>query len=85
MDRFELESRIMDCWSVVEDVQTVYKMSDLRQLSQDELANVLLGIQTLYQMKFERLWQTFEEYIRNEADRDHHKDDRLLSELCCSK
>lgn len=60
MDRFDLESRIMDCWNVVEDVKTVLSMADHREVSEDELANALLGIHTLYQMKFEQLWATFE-------------------------
>lgn len=70
MDRFELESRIMDCWSVVEDVKTVLHMGDHREVSEDELANALLGIHTLYQMKFEQLWATFEAYTKSEVHGD---------------
>jgi hypothetical protein len=61
--RFELEQEILACWSVVEDIELVYQASD-KPLSQDELQNALLGLQTLYQMKFERLFATFEELIR---------------------
>jgi hypothetical protein len=49
-DRFDLEQEIMNCWHVVDDIKTVCTRSD--RMSQDELMNVLIGIHTLYQMKF---------------------------------
>ena len=63
--RFDFEQQIMDCWGVCEDINTLYKMSDIRTMSEDEMANALLGLQTLYQMKFELLFDTFEKMIQN--------------------
>ncbi len=63
IDRFDLEEQIMDCWGVVDDIKTVYSASDGREVSEDEMMNALLGIQTLYQMKFEKLYHTFETLI----------------------
>ena len=63
-DRFDLEQQIMNCWNVVDDIKMVQAMNDLRALSEDEMANALLGLQTLYQMKFEVLFNTFENMIR---------------------
>lgn len=62
MKRFELEQAIMDCWHVVDDIKTVCARSD--RMSQDELMNVLIGIHTLYQMKFEDLFEQFEDYTQ---------------------
>lgn len=65
-DRFDLEQQIMNCWNVVDDIKMVQAMNDLRALSEDEMANALLGLQTLYQMKFEVLFNTFENLIREQ-------------------
>jgi hypothetical protein len=65
-NRLDFEQQIMDCWSVCEDIDTLYKMSDIRQISEDELANALLGLKTLYQMKFELLFNTFEVLLRED-------------------
>lgn len=64
-DRFDFEQQIMDCWGVCEDINTLYKMSDIRTMSDDELSNALLGLQTLYQMKFELLFDTFEQMVKD--------------------
>lgn len=60
-NRFDLEQEIMDCWGVVEDINIVY---ETHGEDNDELANVLLGLKTLYQLKFERLFSTFEDCVK---------------------
>lgn len=60
-DRFDLEQDIMNCWNVVEDIKTIYDRIDYTD--QDQVMNSLLGLQTLYQMKFEKMWETFEKLI----------------------
>lgn len=64
VNRFDLEQQIMACWSVCEDIDTLYKQLDLREMSQDEIENCLLGLKTLYQMKFEQLFAMFEDMIK---------------------
>lgn len=59
-NRFDLEQEIMDCWNVVEDIDIVYSAHGDKDV---ELANVLLGLKTLYQLKFQRLWNTFEHCV----------------------
>jgi len=62
--RFDLEQEIMDCWMVTDDIKTIYKYHlDKEALSEDDLANVLIGLEKLYQMKFELLFDTFETLI----------------------
>lgn len=63
-DRFDFEQQIMDCWSVCEDLKTITKIYDLRQLSEDQLMNALIGMEALYQMKFEILFDMFERLIK---------------------
>jgi len=66
-NRLDLEQEIMDCWGIVEDIELVYhKYGE----DSDELANVLLGLKTLYQLKFERLFNTFEDCIQKREFED---------------
>jgi len=60
-DTFELEQAIMNCWHVVDDIKTV--TGRVGRMSQDELMNVLIGLSTLYQLKFEDLFGEFERYV----------------------
>jgi hypothetical protein len=64
-DRFDFEQGIMNCWNIVEDIKLISQMRDMRELSEDELMNALLGLETLYQFKFEVLFNGFERMIRN--------------------
>ena len=59
----ELEDRIMDCWSVTSDIKLVYEeyLDSPDPMDEDELSNILIGIEYLYNRKFQRLWQTFED------------------------
>lgn len=61
-DRFTLEEQIQDCWHVVDDLKTIYHSEGLYQ-DENEMQNVLLGMFTLYQLKFERLFGTFEKLV----------------------
>lgn len=64
-DTFELEQSIMNCWHVVDDIKTVTNHAE--RLSKDDLLNTLIGLSTLYQLKFEDLFGEFEKYTTNKA------------------
>jgi len=59
----ELEDRIMDCWGVTSDIKLTYEeyLDSPESMSEDELSNILIGMECLYNRKFQRLWQTFED------------------------
>lgn len=65
MDRFDLEQDIMKCWSVVDDIDVLYEYVMERNPTTDQIANALLGLHTLYQMKFEKCFGTFEQLIKD--------------------
>lgn len=56
---FDFEQQLMDCWKVVDDLKTVYNNEEAYR-DEDTMMNALLGLQTLYQMKFEALFKEFE-------------------------
>ena len=64
---FDFEQQIMDCWGVCEDLKTITKIHDLHELSEDQLMNALMGMEALYQMKFEILFDMFERAVREGA------------------
>lgn len=71
-NRFNFEQQIMDCWHVVDDVKTVSKYvmdAPLEAGREDKIANMLIGIEALYQAKFEELFRLFEEGIKEEKIR----------------
>ena len=62
-DRFDFEQQMMNCWGVVDDLKTIYYLQDLRETTEDEMQNLLLGLFTLYQVKFEVLQKMFEDLV----------------------
>ena len=59
--RFDLEQNIMQCWNVADDIQLYLDMYD--NMDEDQRMNYLIGLKQMYQMKFERLQNTFETCI----------------------
>lgn len=62
-DRFDLEQNIMQCWNVCDDIQLLLDMYD--NMDEDQKLNYLIGLKQMYQMKFERTWNNFEDCVRN--------------------
>jgi|TARA_B110000908_G_scaffold118908_1_gene139332 hypothetical protein len=73
-DRFNLESDIMQVWNMVEDIDMLMceicdseRFKGLKSEDADKIANRLMGIKEIYDMRCERLWDTFIEV--NQLDR----------------
>jgi len=64
-NRFDFEQQMMDCWGVVDDIKTVYYLQDLRDTTEDEMQNLLLGLFTMYQIKFEILQKMFDDLVHS--------------------
>jgi len=63
-DRFDLEQQIMACWNIVEDIQLLNKgvlegHPDGGNMNTDEISNYLLGLESIYALKFEQMFDTF--------------------------
>jgi hypothetical protein len=63
-NRFDLEQQILDAWKVVDDINLAFELS-MDNNDRDQMANLLLGLKTLYDVKFNKLWDTFEQCVRN--------------------
>ncbi len=66
-NRFDMEQHIMNCWNVCEDLDTVMEGVLEREMNQDQISNVLIGMKELYHLKFEKLWESFESMCRESA------------------
>jgi hypothetical protein len=67
-DRFDFEQQIMQCWSVTTDIRTVTEYlldAPLEEDRQDKIANMLMGIEALYEAKFDKLFRQFEQMIKD--------------------
>ena len=69
--RFDLEQEIMQCWNVTDDIKAIYTYHlDKQALTEDELGNILIGLEKLYQIKFETLFDTFEQCLKSKEFND---------------
>jgi len=65
-DRFDLEQQISECWNVTSDIRQVCEYvldAPLEPNREDKVSNMLLGIEELYNLKFQKLFSTLETLI----------------------
>ena len=62
-DRFDLEQGIMNCWNVCDDIQLLLDSWD--KLDEDGKQNFLIGLTQMYQLKFERTFEYFEDCVKS--------------------
>ena len=66
MTQFELEQAIMGALGIVEDIQLLRQTIEqfkLQPKEYDALDNYLLGLETIYQRKFENVFSLFEKLL----------------------
>ena len=64
-DRFDLEQQIMACWNITSDIDTLCEGVLESDMTTDQIANILLGMKQLYELKFDKMFGTFEELIQD--------------------
>ncbi len=62
-DRFEMETQIMSCWNVTTDLKDLTEGVLEYDMSQDQIANALMGMQELYEIRFDKLFRIFEQLV----------------------
>lgn len=63
LQRFDLEEKIMAAWNVVDDIKLISQAMSDKPMTEDEIANLLIGIEALYTIRFNDLFNTFEKLI----------------------
>jgi hypothetical protein len=64
-----LEQKIQECWQVVDDLKAVYHCERLYS-DENDMQNALLGLFTLYQIKFENLFHEYEKVSKENTTID---------------
>jgi hypothetical protein len=62
-DRFDLEQRIMDCWNLTSELKVLNEALLDKNMSKDELSNILIGLTSLYNIKFDNMFWLFEQLV----------------------
>lgn len=76
-DRFHLESDIQDCWNVTNDIEAiVWRHLDSPEgpLPDEDLRSALMGLASLYNIKFCRTMDTMSRVFNLDEYRDKGRD-----------
>ena len=65
-DRFNLEAEIMSVWNTKDDLQSITgrMMDDPDPMSEDDIANVLIGLIELHDIRCKKLFNVFETMVK---------------------
>ena len=69
-DRFNLEHEIMHAWQTKEDLDAVIDriIDDPKgPMTEDEIANVLIGLSELHETRCKKLWKVFETMVHEKS------------------
>lgn len=63
-DRFDLEQAILAAWTTKEDIDLLYeRFFDGPPMTEDEVANLLIGISAMHQLRCQKMFDIFERLI----------------------
>lgn len=58
-DKTDIEQDVQGCWGVVDDLKAIsWRLKDGSVMDQEEVVKLVEGLAELYQIKFEKLWET---------------------------
>lgn len=63
-ESFELEQQILDCWTITSQIETILEGVLEYDMTPDQIANALLGLKEIYEIKFDKAFRTFESVHR---------------------
>ena len=79
-DRFDFEQQIIKCWNIVDDLNEINETLDSeRDLSHDQITNVLFGLKEINEIRFNKLWELFEDVHMSLV-----RENRMLNEECAA-
>ena len=68
-DRFNLEAEIMSVWNTKDDLESITSrmMDDPDPMTEDDIANVLIGLSELHDIRCKKLFNVFESMVKNKC------------------
>ena len=78
-DRFNLEAEIMHVWNTKDDLESITSrmMDDPDPMSEDDIANVLIGLSELHDIRCKKLFNVFESMVKNNCFKFEEVDQML--------
>jgi hypothetical protein len=67
MDRFDLEDAMSALYNMGDDIDAIlhsYMDAKVRP-TEDDMANMLIGVKALHNARYQRMWQVFEDLVKN--------------------
>lgn len=62
---YDLEQQIMECWRVTDDMKILTEEVMEGDFNKDQICNVLIGLEQLYNVKFNKLFRTYEKHLED--------------------
>ena len=65
-DRFNLEAEILNVWNTKDDLELITSrmMDDPDPMTEDQIANVLIGLSELHDIRCKKLFNVFETMVK---------------------
>lgn len=63
MIQFDVEQQILDCWAVTNDIDVVVEAIRREQVTSEQVVQLLVGISSLQQLKFDKLFLLFSQMV----------------------
>ena len=77
MKQFDLEQSIMECWNITTDIADLHEaVLEYPDWTTDKTSNVLIGLEQLYEIKFDKCFRNFEAFLK-----DYYKLRNRLEEI----
>ena len=66
-DRFEFEQEFLNCWTITNDLALLVRECEEIEDAEvaDHIQNLVLGLSAVYEARFHKAWETFEEIIKD--------------------
>ena len=67
MNRFDLEEAMSALYNLGDDIDVIlhsYMDAKIRP-TEDDMANMLIGVKALHNARYQKMWQIFEDLIKN--------------------
>ena len=80
-NRFDFEQQIMSCWNVTTDLKDLAEGVLENDMSEDQIANALIGMRELYELRFDKLFRQFEQMVREYGRNFDQMSDKELQDM----
>ena len=86
-DRYDVEQSLMSCWGIIDDIKLLSETVLDGKMNTDEVANYLIGLHSVYGLKFQNCFDQFSELQKQQwkerAEIIKEKSTKSRAQRCC--